>query len=288
MFRPRLPLTPQRITQLLTHPAKMSDWSATQYLKFADERAIPTQDLLSHIPLQSPSHIVDLGCGPGNSTAMLSARYPSCPSIAGIDSSPNMIARAKESSTSTSNTTFAVADVESYSPPPDHPVDLFFSNAVLHWLPRSTRLPTIRRLLLTLPPGGVFAFQVPDTLNLPSHTSMREVARTGSWAEHLRSTLVERDELDTPEEIYDALVDVCESLRIWETVYYHSLGDWRDIVEWVKGTGLRPYLDGLRGEEERNEFLRVYEGLLKEKYEKRADGRVMLRYPRLFVVAVRK
>ncbi|KAI2817084.1 hypothetical protein CBS115989_6239 [Aspergillus niger] len=286
MFRPRLPLSPHRFSHLRSHPAKTSDWSATQYLKFADERAIPTQDLLSHIPLQSPSHIVDLGCGPGNSTAMLSARYPSCPSISGIDSSPNMIARAKESSNN--NTTFAVADVETYSPPPNQPVDLFFSNAVLHWLPRSTRLPTIRRLLLALPPGGVFAFQVPDTLNEPSHTSMREVARTGPWAEHLRGTLVERDELDSPGEIYDALVDCCESLRIWESVYYHSLGSWGEIVEWVKGTGLRPYLDGLRGEEERGEFLKVYEEKLREKYEKRADGRVLLRYPRLFAVAVRK
>ncbi|GKZ16476.1 hypothetical protein AbraIFM66951_000296 [Aspergillus brasiliensis] len=267
----------------------MSDWSATQYLKFADERAIPTQDLLSHIPLHSPSHIVDLGCGPGNSTAMLSARYPSCPRISGIDSSPNMIARAKASSTSNSNTTFAVADVESYSPPSTHPpVDLFFSNAVLHWLPRDTRLPTVRRLLRTLPPGGVFAFQVPNTLHEPSHISMREVARTGPWKDHLRGTLIEREEVDSPGEIYDALISECQSLRIWETVYYHSLGSCAEIVEWVKGTGLRPYLDGLRGEEERGEFLRVYEEMLKEKYERRVDGRVLLRYPRLFVVAVRK
>ncbi|PWY71134.1 S-adenosyl-L-methionine-dependent methyltransferase [Aspergillus sclerotioniger CBS 115572] len=243
----------------------MTTWSPTQYLKFASERNTPAQDLLTHIPIQSPTRIVDLGCGPGNSTALLAARYntPSTTSITGIDSSPDMINKANTTTTA-DNISFAVGAVESYTP--DAPVDLYFSNAVLQWLPKGERLQVIKKLVKGQKAGGVFAFQMPDTLGEPSHVIMREVAERGPWAEKLRG--VGREEVESLEEIYDVLVDGTDGVevdvKVWRTVYYHALDGHGEIVEWVRGTGLRPYLERL-GEEEQRGFLEVYEGELRER-----------------------
>ncbi|PYI01821.1 trans-aconitate 2-methyltransferase [Aspergillus sclerotiicarbonarius CBS 121057] len=283
-------LTPTTTTTTIIPPQtnKMTTWSPTQYLKFASERNTPAQDLISHIPHPSPTKIIDLGCGPGNSTALLATRYPSA-RITGIDSSADMIRKAKATPAG-ENTSFALADVGNFLPEGETgPVDLFFSNAVLHWLPRGERLQIIKKLIATQKAGGVFAFQMPDTLGEPSHVLMREVAATGPWADKLRD--VARDEVESPEEIYDVLVEGGGvEVKVWRTVYYHALKGHGEIVEWVGGTGLRPYLDRLGEGEEKGEFLRVYEERLRGKdgYEVRKDGGVLLRYPRVFGVVVKK
>lgn len=257
----------------------LHDWSATQYLKFENERTQPARDLLARVPLQFPKTVVDLGCGPGNSTAVLESRYPNA-QLMGIDSSPNMIRKARSA---LPHREFVVGDLESYSP--SHSVDLFYSNAVFQWLKKDERFGIVKRLMETQPSGGVFALQVPDNLSEPSHVLMRETARNGPWADALES--VGRGSFQSPQEIYDQLKPVCSRVDIFHTSYYHSLESHAAVIEWVKGTGLRPYLDPL-GPQETEEFLQEYLKRLERAYPVSVDGRVLLRYPRLFVVAVKK
>ncbi|KAJ5634961.1 Trans-aconitate 2-methyltransferase [Penicillium longicatenatum] len=254
------------------------DWSAAQYLKFKDERTQPARDLLARVPLQTPKSVVDLGCGPGNSTAVLESRYPDA-LLVGMDSSPDMIRQAKST---LPHLKFNIADLKTYTP--EAPVDLYYSNAVLQWLGREERIEVIKRLIGTQPTGGVFAFQVPDNLNEPSHVLMRETSKAGPWTAKLQS--VGRDTFQSPQEIYDQLKPLCSEVNLFHISYYHSLENHESIIEWVKGTGLRPYMDPLQPEE-RDAFLKEYLRRLGEAYPSSVDGRVLLRYPRLFVVAVK-
>jgi trans-aconitate 2-methyltransferase len=254
------------------------DWSAQQYLKFEAERTRPSRDLLAQIPLKSPKRVVDLGCGPGNSTAVLLNQYPDA-HLTGMDSSPDMIRKA---SATLPNIKFTVEDLNTYTP--QEPVDVFFSNAVFQWIPRNERLEVVKRLIQSQPSDGVFAFQVPDNLTEPSHAAMQETVANGPWAEALST--VGRDTFQTPQEIYDELKPLCSDVNVWHTHYYHSLENHEAVVEWVKGTGLRPYIDPLSATD-RESFLKAYLGQLEKLYPKTIDGRVLLRYPRLFVVAVR-
>lgn len=265
-------------------PLKMAaqkDWSAAQYLKFEAERTRPSRDLLAQVPLSSPKSIVDLGCGPGNSTEVVAAHYPEA-KIAGMDSSPDMIAKAK---TTLPGVQFTVGDLQSYTP--DGPVDLFFSNAVFQWLGAEERIRVIKGLFEKQASGGVFAFQVPDNFDEPSHSAMRTVAARGPWAETLDRLKPARDYMQSPQEFYDALAPLSAELNIWHSHYQHVLASHEAVVEWVKGTGLRPFIDPLTPEE-RDGFLEEYLQKIKELYPVSVDGKVLLRYPRLFVVAVRK
>ncbi|KAJ5938523.1 hypothetical protein N7466_001657 [Penicillium verhagenii] len=256
----------------------MHDWSATQYLKFKDERTQPARDLLARVPLQAPKRVVDLGCGPGNSTAVLESRYPDA-QLVGMDSSPDMINKAKST---LPHLTFSIEDLNTYTP--EVPVDLYYSNAVFQWIKRADRIRILKNLIKTQPSGGVFAFQVPDNLNEPSHVFMEETARAGPWATKLQS--VGRDTFQSPQEIYDQLKPLCSEVNLFHTSYYHSLENHAAIIEWVKGTGLRPYVDPLQPEE-KDAFLKEYLRRLENAYPVSADGRVLLRYPRLFVVTVK-
>ncbi|KAJ5215190.1 Trans-aconitate 2-methyltransferase [Penicillium hispanicum] len=261
-----------------TEAKHLHDWSATQYLKFKDERTQPARDLLSRVPLQAPKRVVDLGCGPGNSTAVLESRYPNA-ELKGIDSSPDMIQKARST---LPHLEFTVEDLNTYSP--SSPVDLFYSNAVFQWLGKERRIEVIKRLMGTQPSGGAFALQVPDNLDEPSHALMRETAQSGPWATTLET--VGRETFQSPQDIYDQLKPLCSEVNIFHTSYYHSLENHEAIIEWVKGTGLRPYLDPLQPQEKTG-FLGDYLKRLKEAYPSSVDGRVLLRYPRLFVVAIK-
>ncbi|KAL2833128.1 S-adenosyl-L-methionine-dependent methyltransferase [Aspergillus pseudoustus] len=227
------------------------DWSAQQYLKFEAERTRPSRDLLAQIPLKSPKRVVDLGCGPGNSTAVLLNQYPDA-HLTGMDSSPDMIRKA---SATLPNIKFTVEDLNTYDP--QEPVDVFFSNAVFQWIPWNERFEVVKRLIRLQPSGGVFAFQVPDNLTEPSHAAMQETAAEGPWAEALSN--VGRDTFQSPTEIYDELKPLCSDVNVWHTHYYHSLENHEAVVEWVKGTGLRPYIDPL-SPADKESFLKAYLG----------------------------
>lgn len=258
------------------------DWSSAQYLKFNSERTRAARDLLSQIPLASPKHVVDIGCGPGNSTAVVAERYPNA-HLSGIDSSPDMIKKAQETLPEIS---FKVADLESYAP--EVPADLYFSNAVFQWLSASHLPRILQRLVGQLPPGGVLAFQVPDNLSEPCQAAMRDTASESGapWEETLRRAAPGRDPFPTEGELYDTLRPLCSDVDIWRTTYYHRMDDHQAIVEWVKGTGLRPFIDPLSSAE-RQAYLDSYLEKIKNQYPIQQDGKVLLAYPRLFVVATK-
>ena len=265
-----------------TAPSK--DWSATQYLKFGNERTRAVHDLVAQLPLGSPARIIDLGCGPGNSTSVLTARFPDA-NTSGVDSSPDMLSKARQTLPGVS---FEQSDLTTYEPEPG--ADLLFSNAVFHWLRRAQRIPTVVRLLRTQKPGGVLAFQVPDNHDEPSHRAMRETAASGPWKASFEA-LADRPDLDpteAPGEYYNALIPHCTTVNIWHTLYHHVLSGPGDIVEWVKGTGLQPFVNAVPEGELRDGYLRAYQERVAELYPALADGKVMLTYPRLFVVCVRK
>lgn len=260
--------------------ASTKDWSAAQYLKFAEQRTRPSRDLIAQVPLASPTRIIDIGCGPGNSTEVLAKQWPDA-HISGMDSSPDMIDTARKA---LPNLDFTVADLATYTP--EGPVDLLFSNAVFQWINFEDRIPIISRLIQSLKPGGVFAFQVPDNHAEKSHEAMRAVAENGPWAETLGRLKPALGPFQTPLELYNGLKPLCSSIDVWHTYYQHPLGGHQEIVEWVKGTGLRPFIDPLEPEQKQG-FLAAYLEKLKELYPLCDDGSVLLRYPRLFFVAVR-
>ncbi|QRG07127.1 trans-aconitate 2-methyltransferase [Xanthobacter dioxanivorans] len=255
-----------------------ADWNASQYLKFEDERTRPSRDLLAQVPRTDAAFVVDLGCGPGNSTELLAARFPAA-EVLGLDTSPDMLAAAR---TRLPQARFELADASTFTLP--KPADLIFANAVLQWVPEHAAL--LPRLLSLLAPGGVLAVQMPDNLDEPSHVAMRETAMAGPWAEKLERATRARTMLPAPGAYYDMLAPHAGRVDIWHTIYNHPLDGVAAIVEWVKGTGLRPFVDPLEGDE-RVQFLEEYAARLVDPYPPRVDGKVLLAFPRLFMVAVR-
>jgi trans-aconitate 2-methyltransferase len=254
------------------------DWSASDYLRFADERTRPAADLLSRVALDRPSRVADLGCGPGNSTELLARRFSEA-DIVGVDSSPDMLAAAAKRLPSAR---FEQADAAAWTP--DRPLDLLFANALLQWLPHHETL--FPRLMGHLAPGGVLAAQLPDNMAEPSHLAMAEVARDPRWAGRLVNAEAARTPILSAESYYDLLAPRSRSIDIWRTNYLHPLDGAEAIAGWFRSTGLRPYLGPLTGEEG-EAFVALYTERMRAAYPARVDGRVLLPFPRLFIVAVR-
>ena len=255
--------------------SRMTSWSDAQYLLFASERTRPARELLSRVPLASARHVVDLGCGPGNSTALLRERWPDA-RLTGVDSSAEMLRRAQQD---LPGVDWVCADAGCFTS--SQPLDVLFSNALLQWLPDHANL--LPALLAQLAPGGVLAIQMPYNFSEPSHRLMRETP--GPWAARTSSVRA-RSPVETPAFYYDALAPIASAVDIWQTRYEHVMPDVTAIVEWVKGTGLRPYLDVLEPEE-RSAYVAAYAQGLDAAYPSRRDGRRLFSFPRLFVVATR-
>ncbi|MBV6822631.1 trans-aconitate 2-methyltransferase [Pseudomonas sp. PD9R] len=254
-------------------------WSAKQYVAFEDERTRPARDLLASIPAANVRSAIDIGCGPGNSTELLVERFADA-TVRGLDSSTDMIEAARKR---LPQVRFDIADIDSWSD--TGPFDVIFSNAVLQWLPdHATLLPS---LVNKLAPGGSLAIQMPDNLNEPSHRLMREVAAQGPWAEKLAGAAGLRTEMADAAAYYSMLKPHCARVDVWRTTYHHPLaGGASGVVEWFKGSGLRPFLDPL-DEAERSEYLAQYQAAIEQAYPALADGSVLLPFPRLFLVATR-
>ncbi len=254
------------------------DWSAAQYIRFEDERTRPARDLVGRIPVKRAARTVDLGCGPGNSTAVLIERYPDADTL-GIDSSPDMLAAARAR---LPGVRLEQADIAAW--PDSGPFDVILANAALQWLPdHATLFPT---LMGKLAPGGSFAVQMPDNLDEPAHRLMREIADHHGWRGKLRSAAAARATRHDADWYFRLLRPHARTIDVWRTIYYHQLAGADAIVAWLRSTGLRPFLAPLDAYEA-EEFLERFRAAVAEAYPAMSDGTVLLPFPRLFVIATR-
>ncbi len=256
----------------------MSDWNPALYARFETERTRPAAELLARVALDAPAQVVDLGCGPGNSTELLARRYPAA-HLTGIDTSQAMLASARERLPAVA---FERADIADWSPAA--PVQLLFANAALQWLADHERL--IPRLLSVLAPGGVLALQMPDNLDEPSHRLMREVAADGRFAPSIGEPAQRRARILPAHRYYDLLAPQAD-VDLWRTTYYHCMDDAAAIVQWLRATGLQPFLEPLASGL-RELFLAEYQRRIDAAYPACADGKRLLKFPRLFIVARRR
>jgi trans-aconitate 2-methyltransferase len=254
-------------------------WSAKQYVAFEDERTRPVRDLLAALPPIAAHSVVDLGCGPGNSTEVLAACYPQA-NISGIDSSSDMIDAARRR---LPHLSFTVEDLHAWRDA--GPFDVILANAVLQWLTHHESL--LPALVARLASGGALAVQMPDNLDEPAHRLMREIAADGPWAAKLATASAARAPLANAGWYYDLLRPLCSKVDLWRTTYYHILrGGAEAVVEWFKGSGLRPFLEPL-DTAERAGFLARYTAGIAKTYPRLADGSVLLPFPRVFLTAIR-
>jgi len=254
-------------------------WSAKQYTTFEEERTRPARDLLSALPAIEAQSVVDLGCGPGNSTEVLAARFPNA-AVQGLDSSSDMIAAARRRLPLAQ---FAIMGVEDWKDP--GPFDVILANALLQWVPDHAAL--LPALVAKLEAGGALAIQMPDNLDGPAHQLMRQTAASGPWAGALAEAAASRTPIGSADAYYTMLRPRCAKVDVWRTTYNHALaGGAGAIVEWFKGSGLRPFLEPL-DTASRTAYLERYTAAVAEAYPAHPDGTVLLPFPRLFMVAIR-
>lgn len=260
------------------HAQSHADWHAKQYMLFENERTRPVRDLLAAVPADGARRAVDIGCGPGNSTEVLAARLPGA-DVSGLDSSADMIAAARQR---LPQLRFDVSDISTWDA--RDPYDVILANAVLQWVPDHERL--FPALIGKLARGGSLAVQMPDNLDEPAHRLLREIAADGRWAHRLKG--VERTERHGPGWYYGLLKPLCARVDVWRTVYHHPLAGGADaVVEWFKGSALRPFLAALDNAGQQA-FLQRYRDEIAKAYPALADGTVLLPFPRLFIVATRE
>ena len=255
----------------------MPDWNPALYLRYEDELTRPAQELLARVPLTKAGYVVDLGCGPGNSTELLANRFPGA-AIVGTDTSQAMLSAARKRLPALS---FELSDIATWSPA--EPVDLAYANASLQWIPNHEQL--IPQLLSAVAPGGALAIQMPDNLDQPSHVLMRETAADPRFAQHIGDAAKLRARILPAEAYYDLLSRRAE-VDVWRTTYYHRMDDAAAIVQWLSATGLRPFVDALPADLQAD-YLAEYQRRIALAYPARADGRRLLAFPRLFIVGRR-
>lgn len=249
-------------------------WDPVKYLDYGELRARPFVDLLARVEAERPRRVVDLGCGPGNLTAVLAQRWPEA-ELEAIDSSPEMVAAAREAGVPA-----RVADVVGWEPAPD--TDVVVSNAVLQWVPGHQEL--LRRWVRQLPAGAWLAVQVPGNMGAPSHTLVRELAADPQWAGRVAHLVLREDEVDTPQRYADLFADLGCGVDVWETTYVQRLNGPDAVLEWISGSSLRP----IRAALEPGEW-QAFRGQLAPRleaaYPPREDGSTWFPFRRVFAVA---
>jgi trans-aconitate 2-methyltransferase len=259
----------------------MPTWDPNQYLQFADERTLPCRDLVRRININAPASIIDLGCGPGNSTAVISERWPDA-KITGLDSSSDMIAAARRSQPKNN---WVVGDITAWAQGDEQAFDLVFSNAAMQWVNDHSK--SFVGLMRHVAPGGAIAVQMPGNYDAPAHLLMRELAMSPEWKDRFPSGVREWHVHDL-QFYYDILAGHAGSIDLWATEYIHNMPEAGAIVEWYRGTGLRPFLDSLNTDSDRDKFTNEYGARLRTVYPQQSDGRVLFPFRRLFIVAYRK
>jgi trans-aconitate 2-methyltransferase len=252
-------------------------WDPGQYLRYAGERARPFFDLLSRVQATDPSCVADLGCGPGNLTAYLAGRWPGA-EVLGVDNSPEMISAARTETGQRPGLSFTLADIRQWRP--DRPVDVIVSNAVLQWVPE--HLDLVRAWPGMLAQGGWLAFQLPGNFDQPTHTVLLDLVRSDRWAPLLSGVSLNRQAAD-PADYLDLLARAGCTVDAWETTYLHVLQGADPVVDWYRGTGLRPVLAAL-DPGQGAQFVAEYSKLIGEAYPPAPYGTV-LPFRRVFVVA---
>jgi trans-aconitate 2-methyltransferase len=272
-------------------------WDAALYLRFGGERARPFFDLLARVGAELPSSVVDMGCGPGHLTAMLAERWPAA-TVCGVDNSPQMIEAARQlapaEAVRTSGSAASGPALTSHAPglsfmlddirhwKPQHLPDVIISNAVLQWVPDHREL--LVRWVDQLTDDGWLAFQVPGNFDQPSHAILRELAASARWRPLLRDVELNRQTAD-PADYAELLARAGCEVDAWETTYLHILPGEDPVLEWYKGTGLRPVLAVLDADQAAD-FLAAYGEQLRAAYPPASFG-TMLPFRRVFAVARR-
>lgn len=252
-------------------------WDPSVYLRHADDRARPFHDLLARVGASAPDRVVDLGCGPGGLTRLLAERWPAA-YVLGVDSSPEMIRRAQAYAIA-GKCEFVRADVRAWRS--DAQVDVLVSNAMLQWVPGHLEL--LAGWAAGLRPGGWLAIQVPANFDAPSHALMREIATSPRWRAALAGVLRHADAVETPATYLEVLARAGWTVDAWQTTYLHLLSGDDAVLDWVRGTGLRPVLDALTADEA-HEFVTAYAARLRAAYPRTEHGTVFP-FTRTFVVA---
>ncbi len=252
-------------------------WDPAQYLKFAGPRLRPALDLLQRIDREAPGTVYDLGAGAGNVTRLIAARWPGA-RIVGVDSSAEML---KKAAAENPGIEWQRADLATWRP--DCPADVIYSNAALHWV--EDHAPLFLALFDTLASGGVFAVQIPRNFGAPSHTSMGEAARGGPWRAKLEP-LLRPAPVAEPAFYFDLLSPHAAKLDMWETEYLQVLDGEHAVKEYTKSTWLSPLLAAL-DEPERSQFEAAYTQLVDAAYPRRADGKTLFPFRRMFIIAAK-
>ena len=254
----------------------MSDWNSNQYMKFRAERTQPSTDLINRLSRHKPQKILDLGCGLGNSTRKLAEKFPTA-DILGIDSSEDMLKKARRDHPDLSFKCLRVPDeicnLKDF--------DLIFSNACIHWIPNHKAL--IPALFDKLSQRGMLAVQIPYIQKAPFYRLLNELVGTCEWK---NLSVIHNFYNLYPEEYYDILSELSSDFNIWETTYYHTVNSNNAVIEWYKGSGLRPYLDML-SEKEKPRFLADLSEIISENFPIRENGKIILKMPRLFFTATK-
>jgi len=257
----------------------MADWNSDQYLIFKDERTRPSIDLVNRLNIEKPKKIIDIGCGPGNSTQVLAQRFPNA-YILGVDNSSNMIKTAKGQYP---NLQFKTCDANKDLAMLDNDFDVVFSNACIQWIPNHNQL--LKNMIGLLKKGGILAVQMPMNHKEPIHKIISEVSTNEKWKSEFINPRIFYNL--TKSEYFDLLSEISSEFSIWETIYYHKLKSHNDIMQWYRGTGLRPYLDVLSDEKKKIFEQDIFERIIKE-YPLQKNGEIIFRFPRFFFTAVSK
>ncbi len=254
----------------------MSDWKPHLYLEFEKQRTQPSIDLVARIGHDAPKRIIDIGCGPGNSTHILKRRWPEA-EIIGLDASHAMLKQAREKF---DGIQWVQADASGDLTGLGL-FDIVFSNAAIQWMPDH---PILLENLFSLVGNGVLAVQVPCTKHMPVHTELQKLTETPNWYAHFTHLSSAHTDFEAPY-YYDILSGLSPDIDVWETDYIHVMNNHEAIVRWYSGSGLRPYLDRLDDEALKSAFLSEYEVLLKEAYPLQADKKVLFPFRRIFFTA---
>jgi trans-aconitate 2-methyltransferase len=252
------------------------DWNPELYLKFNKERTQPSIDLVSRIDFDSPAKIIDIGCGPGNSTQVLIARWPNA-DITGVDNSPAMIEKAKKD--------YPFQNWQILDAGKDEinaKYDIVFSNATIQWIPNHMQL--LKKFHFMLSERGLIAIQVPLFWDMPLGKAIAAIALDNHW-NSITKEVTDLFTIHNHSFYYDTLSELFHSIDIWESDYIHILDSHLSILDMIRSTGLKPFLERLKSDQDKKDFINLVLTEIKKDYPLQKNGMVLFPFKRLFFIA---